>query len=328
LKKYRISMLRAACAVLLCIVTVTSCILAIPALAASVVTTVVTINSAPLAENMEFSTFKNIPITGNLSAVDPDGDLMAYYVTGEPKKGTVELTENGGFVYTPMDGKKGRDTFTYAAVDTVGNRSQDATVTIDIRKQSTKISYSDMDGESSHYAALCLAEADIFTGDQVGGLYFFRPGETISRGEFLAMCMKLCGEEALPGITRTGFYDDADMPLWVKPYVAAALMSGAVSGYSDDDGRPVFLSGTPITFAEASVMLDNILEITDVSYGSVGEACPSWAYQATINLSACNIASAGVYGAEMTRADAAEMLLGAMNVLDARGGGSLLSWAK
>jgi hypothetical protein len=67
-----------------------------------------------------------------------------------------------------MDGKKGKDSFTYVAIDSGGNISDEATVTVNIKKQSTNITYSDMSGNSSNYAALMLAEKGVFTGESWG----------------------------------------------------------------------------------------------------------------------------------------------------------------
>jgi hypothetical protein len=60
------------------------------------------------------------------------------------------------------------------------------------------------------------------------------------------------------------------------------------------------------------------------------EACPAWAYQAAMNLTACKILTpAATLAPEktLTRADAAEMLVAALRVTEARRSGhSLLSW--
>lgn len=290
-------------------------------------------NTAPIAENLELATYRCVAVTGNFKAIDPDGDLLTFEITAAPKKGTVSPTGGTGFTYTPNENAKGKDVFTYVAVDSNGGVSSAATVTIDIKKQSTKVMYSDMEGDGAHYSSLVLAETGIFTGEQLGGQYFFRPEETVSRSEFLAMCLKLTDAKPIEGITRTGFFDDGDIPMWAKPYVSAALMSGIVSGSRDDDGQLVFNSNDPITFAQAAVILNNTLGITDVTGVAAvdTEVVPAWAASASVNLSACNILPTGLAGISsdvITRADAAEMLVASMNVLNSRDSGGLLSWAK
>ena len=282
---------------------------------------------APVAENLEYETFRNVPITGALAAMDPEGESVTFRISENPSKGTVELGEDGTFTYTPLHGKKGRDQFSYTAIDPQGNTSSPAVVTVEIRKQSTSIAYADMEGNSAYYAALCLAEEEIFVGQQLGGAYFFCPDAEVTRSEFLAMCLRACGAEMMTGITSTGFYDDAEIPTWAKPYVATALMAGLIEGYENDEGRAVFAPDLPVTMAEAMVMMDNILEITDIPDATASADCPDWACQAAANLSGCGMDPFySTYGDTLTRAEAAGMLLGAMKVLENRSSSFKLSW--
>lgn len=305
----------------------------VPALAADLdMTAVVAENSKPIAKNLDYSTYKGIAVKGQFSATDPEGDSVTFEVSELPKKGAITPENDGSFVYTPNDGKNGRDSFSYIAVDAVGNISEKALVTITINKQSTKLSYADMSGNSSYYSALVLAEKGILTGEKIGNEYFFRPDRTVTRGEFLTMCLDLNNTETLQGITRTGFYDDETIPMWAKPYVSTALMSGIITGFKNDEGRLVFASQEPVTYAEAAVILNKMLKISDVTSVSsiTDEACPVWARQAKNNLAACNILPVlgqEAYSGSVTRAEAADMLVSAMQLLDARKhDSSLLSW--
>ncbi len=305
----------------------------VPALAADDMSAVIERNSNPIAENLELSTYRNISIHGRFSATDPDGDTVIFEISEMPKKGSVQADTDGSFIYTPGENKKGKDSFSYIAIDLNGNISNKATVTISINKQSTKITYADMAGNGAHYAALVLAEKGILTGEKLGNEYFFRPDSVLTRGEFVALCLQLSDAETLEGITRTGFSDDASIPMWAKPYISTALMTGMISGFKDDEGRLVFASQEPITYCEAAVALNNLLQISDVVTVAATEqtTCPVWSYQAEVNLAACNIMP--VMGTEcynfVTRAEAADMLVAAMNLLKERDGGfSLLSWAR
>lgn len=289
-------------------------------------------NYAPIAENLCFTTFKDVAVHGEFAAVDPEGDMISFRIATQPRKGSVEVN-GAGFVYTPEAGKKGRDSFTYTAVDSNGNTSEEATVEIRIEKANVKLSYSDMEGHDAHYAALRLAEAGIYVGEQVGSAYYFKPEETLSRGEFLTLCLNTIGLEPLEGISRTGFSDDADIPVWEKAYVSTALMAGVVQGYSTSTGEIIFSSADTISGAEAMVMLNNALKIADVSVLSgltYEEAAPAWAAQAAANLSACSIiGSSASYSGQLTRGEAAKMLCASLDLLEERNSdsGSLLSWA-
>lgn len=148
-------------------------------------------NASPIAENQNLSTYKNISLSGTLSAVDPDGDLLKYALTRFPKKGTAEVNEDGSFTYTPFENKKGKDSFSFSATDTHGNTSENATVNIKIKSQKTDVCYTDLEGTNYEYDAICLAENGVYIGEQIGSSYFFSPDTTVSRGEFLSMCMNV-----------------------------------------------------------------------------------------------------------------------------------------
>lgn len=276
------------------------------------------VSGAPVAENLELTTYRNVCVGGTLSAVDPEGDPVTFEITTEPTKGTVELTSDGRFVYTPDANRKGRDYFGYRAVDDTGARSQEATVIIKIEKQKTSTTYADMAGHPDAYAATALAEYGIFTAETVGGVQVFSPEREVTRAEFLSMCMTLAGDKLLSGVAATGFADDADIESWLKPYVATALMDGVVSGYSVDGGA-VFSPESAITRQEAAVMLDNVLDTTDVAATAMTGHVADWAAQATSNLAACGVITEGsAFTETLTRADAAEMLVRAIGVLKAR----------
>jgi hypothetical protein len=289
-------------------------------------------NYAPVAENLNCTTYKGVAVYGSFAAIDPEGDLLSFRLIALPKKGEV-IVNDSSFIYTPSNNKKGKDYFTYVALDPYGNVSEEARVDIVIEKQSSKVTYADMTGNAAHFAALKLAEDGVFVGEKVGSSYYFNPSETLTRGEFLAMCATLTELEPLDSIIRTGFADDGQMPVWVKPYVSAALMQGMISGYRTESGAAIFAPQVVISQAEAVVMLNNALGISNVksaSFFAEDGSVPAWASQAVANLSACDVigdismTSTNV----LTRADAAKMLAQASTVLEARESGkSLLSWA-
>ena len=271
--------------------------------------------SAPIAENLEISTFRNTSVGGQLKATDPDGDVVKFEITTQPVKGEIFLKENGSFVYTPKEGKRGRDYFGYKAYDNNGNISSEATVIIKIEKQKTKIAYSDMNGNGAHCAAIALAENNIFIGENISGQFVFNPNAPVTRGEFLTMCMKVADSDILSGVITTGFADDNEIPNYMKPYVSTALLTGVISGYSDGTNTAVFNSDNYINYPEAAVMLNKALDLTNVNSETYGAAAPVWAEQACANLSACDI-SDYMDLPQLTRADCAQLLYNAMKVMN------------
>ena len=259
--------------------------------------------NAPVAENLELRTYRNVSVGGRLSAFDPEDDVISFTITTEPVKGSIELDENGCFVYTPRENKRGRDYFGYKAVDSEGNISQEATVIIRIEKQKKQVLFSDLHGKSCAYAATALSENGIFTGEQVGGRYCFFPDQSVTRGEFLCMCMALEGKTPVSAVIRTGYADDESIPAWLRGYSVAARAAGIAA---DTDA---LAAGEAITAAEAAVWLDRALGLSEVRYLRADESSG----QACLNLSGHGIPT--VLGSHiLTRAEAAEMLAAALEL--------------
>ena len=77
----------------------------------------------PIAENQDCATYQGVRVQGKLRATDPDGGALTYELVEMPKKGTVTLDEEDGsvFVYTPNEGKTGKDSFSFCVTDEDGN---------------------------------------------------------------------------------------------------------------------------------------------------------------------------------------------------------------
>ena len=251
-------------------------------------------NKSPVAENSSFETYKNIANTGTLKASDPEGDALTYTLVKEPKRGTVALHADGSFTYTPLENKVGKDKFVFTAADRAGNVSEEATVTVKIVKPTDKAMYADMAGDSAEYAAMWLKEQGVYTGQRVAGSLCFCPDDTVTRGEFLVMAMKLLGTEPDGAALSTGFADEADTPAWMQPYLAAAFKNGMIAGVSSQNGM-VFRPTAALTKAEAAVMLQNILLLPEsdtasvFAVGSDAGAVPAWAAEAVNSLEAAGI---------------------------------------
>ena len=212
--------------------------------------------TAPVAQNLELCTYKNVTVSGKLSAFDSENDVVMYEITTPPVKGSVELCDDGSFIYTPNKDKKGRDYFGYKALDAEGNRSQEATVIIKIEKQKKPVAYADMDGLAGEYYAAALSEAGIFTGENICGRYCFYPERTVTRGEFVSMCIRASGEPIVGNVMSTGLSDDGSIPDWMKSYVLASVMCG--QEYENE----VFDAEEGIGRTEALLLLERLAFLT------------------------------------------------------------------
>lgn len=215
-------------------------------------------DKAPIAEDFSMETYKNLPNEGKLKVSDPEGQSMQFSVTRQPRRGEVELREDGSFQYTPKKNKVGVDSFTYTATDPAGNVSREATVTIQILKPTDSQQYTDTLGEDCRFAAEWMRNTGLFVGERIGGENCFFPEKTVSRGEFLAMAVKLLEVPIESGNSYNAL--TANVPDWLKPYLAAAIRSGLV------DNTPMSETGSfgayePVTGGEVAVMLQNALDL-------------------------------------------------------------------
>ena len=270
-------------------------------------------NKAPIAEDCAFETYKNLEVTGALKVRDPEGQEMQFALTRPPKRGTIEISPDGRFTYTPKKNKVGVDSFTFTATDPAGKTSREATVTVKILRPSDARQYSDTTDSACRFTAEWMRNTGIFSGEQVGSELCFQPEQAVSRGEFLAMVMRALDIAPEQDASYTGFTDET--PAWLTPYLAAAMRSGLVSGYPQDSG-PVFKAEQQITQLEAASILQRALELP-VSTALTGEnTLPGWAAGPVEALRSEGICLDSTDG--LTRSDAAQALYRAVQVADAK----------
>jgi len=90
--------------------------------------------TAPTAVDDTYSTPQDTPLTVATEGVlgndiKGEGGSLTAALRSSPANGSVTLTEQGGFSYTPQPGFVGEDSFTYVAIDR-GLSSNEATVRI------------------------------------------------------------------------------------------------------------------------------------------------------------------------------------------------------
>ena len=259
-------------------------------------------DKAPEAENSAIETYKNLPNEGKLKVSDPEGETMTYTLIRNPRRGEVTIREDGTFTYTPKKNKVGVDSFVFTATDPAGNVSRQATVTVQILKPTDSRQYADTVGLDCRFEAEWMKNTGLFTGESVGGENCFFPEKTVSRGDFLVMAVKTLDiplEEA--DYSAIG----EDVPMWLKPYVGAAIRSGLLEGWpQSEDGS--FDAETAITGAEVAVLLQNALDLTSMQTIAQAEDIPVWAADAVSVLSQYGLEFSG--DAAITRAQAAQVL--------------------
>lgn len=88
-------------------------------------------NQPPIANNLDVTTSKNTPLSGQVTATDPNGDGLIYSLNSAPANGTVTINPDGTFEYIPNTDYIGNDSFTFLAADPNGGTAIGA-VTIHI----------------------------------------------------------------------------------------------------------------------------------------------------------------------------------------------------
>ena len=267
-------------------------------------------DKAPTAEDMAVETYKNLPNEGKLKVNDPEGQGLTYTVLRQPRRGSVELRNDGTFVYTPKKNKVGVDSFTFTAADPAGNVSREATVTVQILKPSQSAQYTDTLGLDCRFEAEWLRNTGLFAAEQVGGVDCFQPQKAVSKGEFLAMAilLQIPTQEESSASAMNG-----DEPVWLRPYLNAALQSGLLAGLPETETVDY---DAPVTGAEAAVLLQNALDLPQVMQVTESEAAedaeedvedlPTWADSALAVMQAQGLQLS--YDVPLTRAAAAELL--------------------
>ena len=250
-------------------------------------------DKAPVAQDSALETYKNLPGEGKLLANDPEEQALTFTLVRAPRRGDVQLREDGSFTYTPKKNKVGVDSFTYTAADPAGNVSREATVPVQILKPTDARQYQDTVGKECRFAAEWMRNTGLFVAESVGGEACFQPEKTVSRGEFLTMLVNLL---ELP-------VEEAAAPEWVQPYLDAAIRSGLVSGWQAES----FAMEEPITGAEAAVALQSALDLSAEELElTVGEELPDWAATSLAVMAANGVELEAE--AHMTRAQVAQTL--------------------
>ena len=209
-------------------------------------------NSSPVACSAKVYTKTDISAFGRLDVTDKDGDACSIRVTKMPSHGRITINSDLSYVYTPDDGFKGKDSFSYRAVDKYGNKSEQATVSVTVEKRTNGVVYADAAGTEYEYAAVLLSEKGILTGENVAGTMRFEPEKTVSRADFIVMAMSASGYSPnLLAAQSTGLADEDKLTDIEKGYVVTAMSAGAVAA-DDYDGVKLIRPSSSITVGEAA----------------------------------------------------------------------------
>lgn len=233
-------------------------------------------------------TYKDVMISGVLSAYDPEGDELTYEIVSYPAHGLLILENKtlGTYTYTPLESYTGNDSFEYVVRDKYGNYSASAKVTIEVNAQRTSTVYSDMLDDELYSHALAVTESGLMNGVQVGNYFYFEADREVSRSEFVVTAMNAIGIKNVPDVSATGFADDSDISPAMKGYISLAYSKGYISGIKQD-GEIYFKPDENISLSEAAVIISNMIGYAKPNVSPAfadADSIPSWSNAAIESL--------------------------------------------
>lgn len=261
-------------------------------------------------------THKNLPLTGKLYAVDPEGDRIIFEIATPPKYGSIAILGDH-YTYLPFGDYIGEDSFSYVARDVYGNYSAALRVSLSVSAISENLAFADLSDPETQNAVLTLASAGIFGGTKLGSEVYFYPDREMTRAEFLVLAMSASGIGDLPVCEDTGFFDDAEIPSAMKPYVATAYRLGYLGGQVKG-GEVCFLPNDAITYGDAALLVSNILlldcskSVASVSGATGDEKALSVAALAEVGV--IEIKETDPLDRLLTRAEAAKLIAGVFSL--------------
>lgn len=117
-------------------------------------------NEAPTVAPVQLTGLTDGLITGTIGAADPEGDVLAYAVTTAPGYGTVTVSQDGNYTYSPGTNFAGIDSFVVAVTDTGKHinlldlkrpKSTDASVSVAQGAQAPALRFQFIYGSGSQY---------------------------------------------------------------------------------------------------------------------------------------------------------------------------------
>ncbi|GBL04962.1 Ig-like domain-containing protein [Glaciecola sp. KUL10] len=107
------------------------------------------VNVPPTASDADFITQTETDIVERLPASDINQDPLTFAITTDPSLGTVSVSANGTFTYTPKSERTGMDSFTYSVTDGI---SPAVSGTINITIEALQVSFSEFSRDAFNQA--------------------------------------------------------------------------------------------------------------------------------------------------------------------------------
>ncbi|SIO40542.1 PKD domain-containing protein [Chitinophaga niabensis] len=212
-------------------------------------------NNPPVANNDQYTTVRDVAVSGNVltNDTDPENDPLTVTTTPftPPAHGVLVLNANGTFTYTPSPGYTGTDVFVYTVCDNKGGCSQ-GTVTISVTAPVTDLSVTKTSNPTQVVAGADLTYTITITN---AGPSTILPSErfvvednfpaeftantyTASEGTFDAVSGGWTGVQFTPGKSIT---------LTIAGHISASFTGNSIVNTANVTPPPNFTDPTPAT---------------------------------------------------------------------------------
>ncbi len=240
--------------------------------------TVVPQNDFPVAVPSSVTTAEDTPVGGLLTATDGDGNPLTFSIGSiSPAHGTVTVTSNGVFIYTPSADFHGSDSFTFKANDGTSD-SAEATVTITVTSVNdapvavpTSISVTknivfngilvatDADNDPLSYSAGSVSAAHGTVVILLNGTYTYTPFANYTGPDaftFKANDGTVNSNEALVSVTVNAPNTAPTVVNGVGTVNQNSVLNGSIAGLGTD------LDGNPLAYSVVATPLHGVLVLS------------------------------------------------------------------
>ena len=240
--------------------------------------TVTAANDLPIAFPASVTTNEDTAVGGVLVATDGDGNPLTYSIGSVlPAHGTVMVTSNGVFIYTPTANFNGTDSFTFKANDGTAN-STDATVTVTVTAVNdapvavaTSISVTknttfngilvgtDVDGGSLTYSAGSVNASHGTVVIALNGTYTYTPTNNYTGPDSFTFKVNdgvVNSADATVTVTVTGANNAPTVVNGVASVNQNGVLNSSVTSLATD------LDGNPLTYAAISNPTHGVLALS------------------------------------------------------------------
>lgn len=241
-------------------------------------------NHAPTATSISINVATDTQFAGGLSGEDPDGDPLTFFQGSTmAAHGTVSISLNGNFTYTPDVGFTGADSFSFAVSDGTFSSTNDGIVSIQVANptggntapvanaSSIQVGFnttffgglsgSDADGDPLTFSTGSIAALHGSVGINSDGTFTYTPNTGYTGSDSFSFNVNdgtVNSADALVSVTVGAVTNHVPIaaPVTINDVPMDATFSGTLQG-SDPDGDPLTFAAGSTVPAHGTVQINS-----------------------------------------------------------------------